>query len=277
MPAIRFLFATLIALIVAIPAIRADPPSPKPKFDTSGLLPALTGGSPDALAGALRGYLVHHLPEPLYENWPGWGNTINAACGVKWKGSGVEIHPEMMYKRENDGKWQHVRVDAVTPADTLVFDIRDVQNPEPGRFTFTVFLSFDGKVEVEQQRWRAGLRLANSSARARFRARATLECEATYRLETGQSWLPDAIFRLHVTKATVGYDNFVTEHAGGLGGEAARLLGDAVRGSLNKWDPGLERELLAKANAAIEKAADTRDVRISAYDLLKKKGWLSGP
>ena len=153
----------------------------------------------------------------------------------------------------------------------------DVRNPEAGRFTFTVFLSFDARVEYEQQNWASGVRLYSGSARARFRVKATLNCEATYRLEAGQSWLPDAIFRLRVAKSSIGYDNFVTEHAGGVGGEAARVLGDAIRGGLASGTRPWRRELLGRANAAIEKAADTKDVRLSAYDLLKKKGWFSGP
>jgi hypothetical protein len=266
-----------LSLLLLARAASADPPAVKPKFDASGLLPVLTGGSPDALAGAIRGYLVHHLPDPLYEAWPGWGNTCNAASGVKWKGQGLGVHPEILYKRKNDGKWGHVRVTAVNPADSLVFDVRDVAHPEDGKFTFAVFLSMDGRVEYEHQTWESGVRLYSGSAKARFRVKATLQCEATYRLEAGDFLLPEAVFRMRVTQANVGYDNFVMEHVGGLGGEAARILGDAGRGGLNKWHPGLERGLLAKANAAIEKAADTKEVRVSAYDLLKKKGWLGKP
>lgn len=274
----RALSIALLLLTLATPATATDPPGPvKPKFDASGLLPLLTSASPDALAGAIRGYLVHNMPEPLYEAWPGWGNTCNVACGIKWKGQGIGVHPEIMYKRKNDGKWGHIRVNALNPADNLVFDIRDVQNPEAGRFTFTVFLSFDARVEYEHQTWESGMRLHSGSAKARFRVKATLPCEATYRFEAGKLFVPDAIFRMRVTQANVGFDNFVMEHVAGLGGEAARILGDAGRGGLHKWHPGLERGLLGKANAAIEKAADTKEVRVSAFDLLKKKGWLGEP
>ena len=51
------------------------------------------------------------------------------------------------------------------------------------------------------------------------------------------------------------------------------LVRQAVRGGLHRWHPALERDLLAKANAAIEKAADTKEVRVSLAELLKKKGW----
>ncbi len=38
---------------------------------------------------------------------------------------------------------------------------------------------------------------------------------------------------------------------------------------MKKFKPDLERDLLAKANAAIVKAADTKEVRVSLGGLLK--------
>jgi hypothetical protein len=63
----------------------------------------------------------------------------------------------------------------------------------------------------------------------------------------------------------------VVEHIAGLGGEAAKLLGDAARGSIKQWRPSMEHELLAKANVAIVKAGDTKEVRVSLSKLLGKK------
>ena len=39
--------------------------------------------------------------------------------------------------------------------------------------------------------------------------------------------MPNIIFRLRVTKADVTYDNLVVEHLNGVGGSAARLMGEA--------------------------------------------------
>jgi len=262
----------LTLLILAIPARAQVPPATglvKPRLDPAGLLPLLSGGTTDAVAGAIRGYLVRAMPDPLYEAWPGWGNTCNVARGIKWH----HAKPSLQYKPKNDGKWTHVRVSCVNPADTVIFDIRDVQAPEQGRLVFTVFLSFDAKVEYDQQNWESGVRLYAGSSRAKFRVRALVHCEATYRLEPGKALLPDAVFRLRVTQAQVGYDNFVMEKVAGIAGEAGKVLGDAIRGGLKRWDPSLERNLLAKANAAIEQAGDTKEVRVSLYELIKKKGW----
>ena len=77
-------------------------------------------------------------------------------------------------------------------------------------------------------------------------------------------------FRLRVTRAEVGFDNLVVEHVAGVGGDAAQVLGDAARACLHQWRPSLEKRLLDKAAAAIVKAGDTREVRLSLSKLMGK-------
>src|SRR5262249_51055032 len=144
---------------------------------------------------------------------------------------------------------------------TLAFDLRDARQAGPGRMTFTTLLAFDARVEYEQQNWRWGVRLYSGSVRARLRLKLALSCEVTSRVESS-GYLPELVFRLRVLGSDLRYDNFVVEHVGGVGGDLAKLLGKAAHGALNQWRPSLERNLLAKANAAIVKAGDTRDVRV---------------
>ena len=132
-------------------------------------------------------------------------------------------------------------------------------------------LALDARVFYDEEKWRSGVRLYAASARARMRIKLTAQCEATARLEPGQTLLPDAVFRLHVVHSDLHYDNVVVEHLAGLGGEAAKLLGEAFRGGLRQWHPSLERDLLTRANAAVEKAGDTKEVRLSLAKLLKSK------
>jgi hypothetical protein len=228
-----------------------------------------------ALAGTLRALLVQHAPAVLYEDSPGWGHTTRVAHGVRWTGKHIPLHPELTYTDKPDGTWRKVRVPPVDLPDTLVFDMRNLRNPEPGRKTFDVFISFDARIDYEQQKWDAGVRLYSGSARARLRFKLLLQCEVVTRLETNGTLLPDAVFRLRVTCADLHFDNLVVEHAGGVGGEAARLLGDAVQGSLREWHPSLERELFARANAAIVKAGDTQEVRLSLSSLFSNRDLLS--
>lgn len=259
-----------LAVLIAAGAPAQQAPPPVKALEAGNVLAALGGGSIDALAGSLRGFLVKSMPSPLYEDTRHWG-LQKTVPQIKWRGKGVHVHPEKIEVKKNDGRWWKVRVTAERLPDTLVFDLRDARVVEPGRMTFTAFVSFDTHVDYDKQTWHSGRRTYSASIRARLRVKLTLHCEATARLDGNGGLLPDAVFRLRVLQAESGYDNFVVEHIAGLGGEAAKLLGDAARGSLKQWRPSMERELLARADAAIVKAGDTREVRVSLAKLLSKK------
>jgi hypothetical protein len=260
--------AGLLLLLAALAS--ADPPPNIRVPRLENVLPLLDASSPEALAGVLRGALIQFLPNPLYEASPGWGNTREVARGLVWRGQGLHVHPEVTRSPKNDGLWRKIHLQATNLQDTLVFDLRDVRQPAPGRLTFTAFLSFDVDTEIEQQKWDAGVRVYSTSVRARLRARLRLDCEAEARLDFAGSLLPDAVFRLHVVRADLGYDNLVVEHAAGLGGTAARLLGEAVRSSLHRFHPSVERGLLEKADAALVRAGDTHEVRISLSRMFQR-------
>ena len=261
----------VILAVLAAPVVGAQQAPPPAKAISSGnVLAALGGGSIDALAGTLRGFVIKALPAPLYEDTRHWG-LQKPVREVKWRGKGLHIHAENVEVLKNDGRWWKVRVTAERLPDTLILDLREVRQAEAGRMTFTAFISFDTHVDYDRQTWRSGTRTYSGSIRARLRVKLTLRCEATARLDAGGGLLPDALFRLRVLQAESGYDNFVVEHIAGMGGEGAKLLGDAARGSVKQWRPSMERELLAKANAALVKAGDTKEVRVSLSKLLGKK------
>ncbi len=268
----RTTLATLAVFAAVSPGLAAGPRDSFRKLPPPNPLALLDAGSLDALSGSLRGYLVRSMPPTLYEASPNWGHTKRVARGVKWTGKRLPLKPELMYGDKEDGVWQRVRVVADNPADTLVFDLRDARQPEPGRLTFTAFVSFDTKVYYDRQRWESGVRLWAGSVRAKLRVRLALHCEATAKLEPNGKLLPDAVFRLRVLKSSLGYDNLVIEHIPGLGGEAAKVFGDAAKGSIKQWHPSLERDLLARADAALVKAGDTKEVRVSLSKLLARAG-----
>jgi hypothetical protein len=221
------------------------------------------------LAGPLRELLVRNLPSPLYEGSWGWGRTARVPTGIKWTGSGFHTRAHAKKEERNDGTWRKVRITAENVPSGLVLELRNIQHPEPGRTTFEVFLALDARVAFEQQKWKAGVRLYSGSARARLRLQLALECEWISRLEWQTQLSPDAVFRLHVERSHLTYRDLVVEHIAGVGGDAARLLGEALQRALHHWHPSVEQKLLAKANAAIEKAADTKEIRIGLGALLK--------
>jgi hypothetical protein len=241
-----------LAVVVVVGTGRAAPPPPRGKLDPAAALGALTGGnSTDALAGNLRGLLLKHFPDPLFEDAKHWDLKKQGPLG----------------KSHNHGRWWKVRVNGRNMPDTLIVDLRDIAQPGGGRTTFTLYVSFDAGVLLERQNWRMGVRIRSGSTRARLRVRLSLFCEATTKFEKGKDFLPDAVFRLRVLRSDLKYDNVVVEHTAGVGGETAKLLGDAVIDGLRQWKPSLERNLVTRANAAIVKAADTKEIRVGLMSL----------
>ena len=244
-------YGFIAVAIVLLTAASSQAGGVKP-IDPLAAFSALGDGSLDSFSGSLRGLLLHALPSPLYSDESHWGQQKTA-------------------RGKNQGKWWKVRVTAPNLANSLVFDLRDVQTPEQGRMLFTAFVSFDANVDYDRAKWDNGVRLYSTRVRARMRVKMTLHCEATSKVEKKSGPLPDVVFRLRVVKADCDFDNFVVEHVAGVGGELARLLGDAARTGANQWHPSFEKHLLEKANAAIEKAADTKEVRLGLSSLFGKK------
>jgi hypothetical protein len=250
MPANARILLLVLGLTWTAQRCRAAPPPPR--TDASAALSALAGGGGDTLASNLRNFILAGLPEPLLEDASKWGLQKKGPRG----------------KMKNNGRWWKVRVTGRDLPHTLVVNLRDMQKPAPGKTTFTVFLMFDANVELERQTWKLGVRLYSGSTRARVRLHLTLNCETETRLVKNGGWIPDAVFRLRVLRADFGYDNLVVEHTAGVGGEAAKLLGDAMIQVVREVRPSLERKLIEKANASIVKAGDTKEVHLSLQALM---------
>src|SRR4051812_29800661 len=117
----RTAYATLVMFVGAMTAL-------------AGQVPGLPGSTQDELAGDLRGLLLKNLPNPLYETSRDWGRQTEARrLPIRGKMRGSD--GDLVREPRNDGLWQKLRVDAVNPNETLVFDLRNVVNPEPGRLT----------------------------------------------------------------------------------------------------------------------------------------------
>ncbi len=240
---------------------------------TAGLASAADSPPPAdtrLLARTLRDLLLHNLPDPLVTSEPGWGRQKEALVGMKWHREGrLRLRAEPQKAMRNDGHWQRVTVRGIDPDRTLALAVGEVKYPEPGKATFEAVLGLDVRLTYEQQWWKSGARLYAGETRARGRATLKLRCELTSRLEARPgSLLPDAVFRVRVTQADLNYSDLVCEHTLGMDGQAAEKLGEAVHKIVKKVKPSLERDLLAKANAAVVKAADTKEVRVEFGRLL---------
>ncbi len=100
---------------------------------------ALLGGhTPAELSASMRTILLGFLPTPLYQDHKHWGGQKEVARGLKWTGDGLDFHAEVQKSLKNDGLWWRVKVTTSDLEKSLVFELRDVQNPEPGKMTWTM-------------------------------------------------------------------------------------------------------------------------------------------
>jgi hypothetical protein len=236
--------------------------------------PAVAGDPPDraaetqALTVLLHDLLLKNLPDPIVETNHDWGRQKDVVVGMAWH----KLKAEPRRADRNDGHWEKLRVQGVDPPNSLSLGIKNLTSPEPGRTTFDAVVALDVRLTYEQQVWKAGTRFYSGETRARCRAVVRLACELTNRTELRPgSILPDVVVRVRVTDAELAYHDLVCEHTAGVGGDAAKAIGEAVRTVLKKLKPDLERDLLARANGAIVKAADTKEVRVEFDKLLAGK------
>ena len=228
---------------------------------------AKTDDTYEHLAKILKPILIQAMPATLYEKVDNWDHQVMVPVGLRWSG----IRPRVTQSPRNHGEWKKLKITARDPQHTLDLKIQDLKSNEADKQTFKVLLSLEMGVEYEQQNWESGVRLWSGSVRARTRMKFDLDCENTVRLDLDKNGLPEFVIRLRVTNANVHYDNLVVEHINGIGGDGAKLIGEAAHRIMKQWRPSIERDLLAKANAAIVKSADTRDIRLGFGKLLKSK------
>ena len=233
--------------------------------------PSLPAAETDVLAGHVRTLLLRHLPDPIVQSSPGWGNQKDFV-DVKFHREGLKLRTERVKAPRNDGTWRRMAVRAVNPEQTLALGLLDVTSPEPGKITFTAMIGLNCELKFEQQLWKSGARLYSGETRGRCRGALLLKCEATNRTEARPgALLPDLVMRLRVTEAQVFYEKLEITHTAGIGGDGAKILGAAIIDTVKQVKPSLERDLLAKANAAIVKAGDTKEVRVELNKMLEGK------
>lgn len=224
-----------------------------------------TAEANQALAGFLREQLLKNMPDPLFRNNRDWEHQKEVIVGLKFN----RLKPEAQRAPRNNGLWHRLTLQPIDVAKSLKVGIAEVKSPVAGRTTFVAMIGLDVRATAEQQLWKSGVRLYGGETRARAKAAVCLECELTNRLDRPPGQLiPDALVRLKVTKAEVFYQDLVVEHTAGLDGDQAKRVGNIAQNLLKLFKPDLEREALERANAAIVKAGDTKEIRIEFQKLL---------
>jgi hypothetical protein len=245
--------AALALLLAAAGSAIAAPPAP----------------STAQLSAVVRDMVVRSLPDPVVSAEDNWNHTRLAMHKLSWRASDGTPRLKLEKSPKYHGHWKRVTVTAVDPAHTLQLALTDpVAAGPPDTVVFDACMLCPMKVRFEQQVWNNGLRVYSGETRARLTAALRLRCELTFRLE-GKGFFPEAVFRVRAVAAELNYTDLVVEHTAGIGGDGAKLVGELLVGTIRKVKPSLERDLLARANAAIVKHGDSKEVRLGFTQFLK--------
>jgi hypothetical protein len=255
----RWLSSAVLLTILSAPATAAPPATP--------------ADPPSAaeLATIMRTLLKSALPTPLVAKDYNWGRQKEVWNGIEWEKDGILLKPRNQKKLKNDGIWRRIRVEAVDPDKNLTLIVKNVRQPEKGKVTFDMIVALPTKITFHQQAWVRGTRLYSGETRARCRPILALKCESTTRVEKSGGFLPDVVFRMRVLDAKLGYDEFKVEHTAGVGGDAAKVIGDGLLDTIKTLQPNLEKDLMEKAQKAIIKAGDTKEVKLGLGKLFDGK------
>jgi len=248
----------VFALLLAHSA-QAQNPAPAPQLNVP-----ISNESLNSFSSVLKDVLLQKLPaSPVFEQYRNWGHqaTVPTLQGVR-----------IVNKPRNHGNWQHIRATCPDLRKALDLRLHDLQVLHGEKVTFKMHLALPTTVEFQQQTWQNGVLVFNGKGRARLRIIADLNLESEIKLDDKGGLLPDVVIRFKVADARVAYDNLVVEHLGPVGGDAARIIGDALHRAVQRWKPSLERDVQEKARAAILKAGDSREVHLSLAKLIQAKG-----
>ncbi len=227
----------------------------------------------DVVAKILQQVIVQKLPSPAVSTKHNWDHQKEFVVGYDVKRRGVfNWVATPRTEKKNEGHWSHLTIGVNEPATKLHLELTNLKSMENGPLTFQAALRAESvSLNVKQQIWARGVRVLSDETRATCKAAVHIDCELSQRLELKPgATLPEIVFKLKVTKAELFYTDLRVQHTLGVGGDAAKIIGETTHKMLNKMKPSVERDLIAKANAAIVKSASDKEVRLGLASLMKK-------
>jgi hypothetical protein len=273
--------AVLVAVLVV--SVSAQPPAPEPDpiplplpAPMPNAIPlkapkAIEQPKPEevaAIAKLMREMVLQKMPDPLVKSKNGWGKQKEYAVGRVMLRDPKKL-PDAPREMVNDGLWRRFTVTARDPAETLAVSIPELTRPEENKLLITIDAAMDINFRMEQQLWKRGLQLYSGETRGHCKGAVQLKATVAHTLEFKPgSLLPDVVLKITVTDAKLFYEKLVIDHTAGLDGEDAKRVGEIVVDLVKSAKPDLEKQLLEKANAAILKAAGTKEVKVKLDKLM---------
>ncbi len=223
------------------------------------------------LSNLFRQILLTQIPKPLLKESIGWGEQKEFTTGVSLTHERPRLLPVPIKKTMNHGTWRKIEVFAHNPEELLRLSVDQIHPVGNNKMAFRINVTCPLKWNFEQQIWKRGIRIYSGQTRGRCLVGILLQCELESKIQKSKnSFLPAITFSPRVVKANLGYNQMVIEHTLGVGGEAAKFLGQSFFDLLKQIKPHLEGDLLNKANQGIVNTTNRKDIHLQFEKWFKK-------
>ncbi len=223
-----------------------------------------------ALTKLIQKLLPRYLPDPLAQTSENWGQQ-KEVYGVRRSIRDWKIVSEPYHAWRNEGTWRRLTL-RVPQAQDIRVAVIGLQQPRSACLRGTLEAATPRvELELEQQLWRNGLRLYGCTTRAHCQARVLLDCELTCRCQL-PPWrlLPDYTIHVAVRNARLDYGDLTVDRIIGLEGRPAEFVGQRLREIIRLFKPRFEEQIRQKAEAAIVRALNERELHIQPQEWLQR-------
>lgn len=199
-----------------------------------------------ALSGVVRDAIVREIGGMKAEFSDGWGHQARVWTGkTKVVFQGIKSKVEKIYDTVNDGQWKKGWARLENARNEFDFQVRNFRKT-PGfkEIKFQIYVRAYMRAGGQVRAYKNGIKLYDVDGSGRARVHLTIDMKV---------YLSNKGTRINWEAENVDfkYSDVVVDKVGVLGGESARLLGDAVKKAITQWFPQKERDAIAKAKNAV--------------------------
>lgn len=207
--------------------------------------------------------VLKNLP-PNYQDKRKWNRQKEIVSGLDVKMDGLRLDTKRRRKMVNHGAWSRYEIDFVEPAKELVVDITRIEFPDSGLIDIQCRVETPLKLFGRLTQWQRDVQIFSLSVAGR--ARVELTIDATVQVQVNPLvFPPDVEFRPKVTKAHVNLKEFEVDRVSHIGGDAAELVGKAMRKTLEKKLEDYDEKVVEKMNKEIEKQKGRLKLSLSEW------------
>lgn len=228
--------------------------------------------SPQVVAW-LSAIIRRNLPEDYVDDRK-WDRQKEVWDGLDVHREGLRIKTKRKTKMVNAGTWTRYKIALVDPDQNLAIDFHRLEPLSDGRIAFGVTVECPLDVFGRLSQWMRDVQIFSLSANVDAACRLVLEGTVGLRMNLFKL-IPDISVEPRVDVAHVGLTHYRVRRISQVGGDFAKLLGEALKKRVDEKLEDYNDKLVDKINQQIEKHNDR--LTFSTHDWLQSKLPLTRP